>query len=109
MNDDCTGDYSLVTNVTDTVNTGCFGFTTNVIAAPILLMAFGTPLVLSNPSLGIFSNCVYTYSVPDCGSNSVVYHFTEEFARDTNSTSNPNGFLYSAASAQVRILRPKMA
>ena len=26
-----------------------------------------------------------------------------------NSTSNPNGFLYSAASAQVRILRPKMA
>jgi len=105
MNDDCPGDNTLVTNVTDVVDAQCVSFTTsNLLSEPLLLSFFGQSHSVSNTPEGF----AYKYIVPDCGSNTFIYHETKAFSLDSNSTTHLGGPLFAGGSLRLQILRSKL-
>src|SRR5215203_3761069 len=66
MVDDCPGDQTLITNVTDLIafNSVTFFTTSNLLATPILLPSLGASSNIVNVTSGPFAGSAYTYIVP---------------------------------------------
>jgi hypothetical protein len=109
MVDDCPGDQTLITNVTDKVSFNSVNsFTTsNLISGPILLPSLGSTSNIVNVISGPFAGSAYTYVVP-ANAAQVITNTAEQIALDTNSVTNPNGLLGGVGSAQILVLRPSI-
>jgi hypothetical protein len=111
MVDDCPGDQTLVTNITDQIDfaPGVFFVTSNLISQPILLpfLAFSANII--NVTNGPFAGSAYTYVVPPNASFQVITNRANQMALDTNSVTKPNGLLGGIGSAQIRVLRPALS
>ena len=110
MVDDCPGDQTLITNITDRIDfaPGVFFVTSNLVTQRILLPFLGTTSNIVKVASGPFAGSAYTFMVPPNASR-VITNTGTLIARDTNSVANPNGLLGGVGSAQILVLRPGLS